>query len=731
VALLYAGIFAAHGLYDLIGTLLTFALMVLVTAVAALLALRYDAMVVAVIGLLGGFATPVLVSSGHDRPVGLFSYLLLLNVGMFWVLLRKRWYKLSILSFAATAIVAVGWAVKYLEPEKVLVAAAAFGLLGLVYVLMPLLVKGEDRTLARVGLAAGQAPFLFALFVAQDPAYVGSWPVAFGLVACLDVAFAVLLLRRDEVVLYLGGAVGTALFFLGFGAATLSNEVHLGSSAAAAAIAVIVNLVSVLGATRLARAPSARPALIEIGGAVAGLGLAAFGAALVAQGLAKPPGALALVLVGLLVVVALRAGPTRLVPVSIAAPVITTLVATLGYFATATAETAWRDVAVFGIAPVTVLLVAGFASLWQRDFYEPEAAPVALAAWLGAYVVFLVYPFAVSRTVRPAWREQVAPWLASALAGPLLFWPVYDAVVRRFGDLAIGLLPVAFAVVSMVALYRVYLVFRDAGSESPLARARLRNLALFAAVALGFVAVAIPLQLQRQWITLGWALEALAAVWLFGRLPHPGLKYLAAVLYGAVFVRLVLNPSVLAYHERSLPVLNWILYTYGVAAVTFLVGSVLLGHLERPLLEPWEQRFYPRVFGLASVVGLLGLVVVFALINLEIADWFSTGRSIEWEWERKAARDVTMSVAWAVYALVLLAVGIVRKGRALRFVSLAFMLLAIGKTFFYDLSNLQGLYRVLSFLGLAFVLILVSLVYQRFVFPRPEPELETTPESRP
>jgi hypothetical protein len=487
--------------------------------------------------------------------------------------------------------------------------------------------------------------------------------------------------------------------------------------------------------------------------------------------------------------------------------VVTTLVATLGFFATAAPENAWRDVAVFAlapvgaalvlaargrwlldrdarpeatgvlastavgflvlygalaepstgrnlgplaalaallvatalvlalrelwapVAPVTVLLVAVIANGWQHDFFEPEAAPIALGAWLGAYVVFLVYPFAVSRTVRPGWREQVTPWLASSLAGPLLFWAVYDAVVRRFGSLAIGLLPLAFAVVSMAALYRVYLVFRDADAASPLARARLRNLAMFAAVALGFVAVAIPLQLERQWITLGWALEAVAAVWLFGRLPHPGLKYLAAALYGAVFVRLVLNPSVLAYHERSLPILNWILYTYGLAAVTFLAGSVLLARFERPHLEAWEQRFYPRAFGLAAAIGLLGLIIVFALLNLEIADWFSTGRSIEWEWERKAARDVTMSVAWGLYALVLLAVGIARKGRALRFVSLAFMLLAIAKTFLYDLSNLQGLYRVLSFLGLAFALILVSLVYQRFVFPRSE--LETAPEARP
>ena len=168
-----------------------------------------------------------------------------------------------------------------------------------------------------------------------------------------------------------------------------------------------------------------------------------------------------------------------------------------------------------------------------------------------------------------------------------MFWPFYDATARGFGDAAIGLLPLAFAAISLVALYRIYLLFRDAAADKVLARARLRNLALFAAVALGFVAVAIPLQLERQWITLGWALEAMAAIWLFGRLPHPGLKYLATALYGAVFVRLVLNPSVLHYHAHSTPIFNWLLYTYGVAAVTFIVGGILLTAVERERLEPF------------------------------------------------------------------------------------------------------------------------------------------------
>ena len=99
-----------------------------------------------------------------------------------------------------------------------------------------------------------------------------------------------------------------------------------------------------------------------------------------------------------------------------------------------------------------------------------------------------------------------------------------------------------------------------------------------------------------------------------------------------------------------------------------------------------------------------------------IADYFSTGPDIAWDWELRLDRDLTMSIAWGVYALVLLGAGLWRKRRSLRFVSLGFMLLTVAKVFLVDLSNLEGLHRVFAFLGLAVALILVSLLYQRFLF---------------
>ena len=93
VVVLYAVTFACRALYhfDFFGPIPTFLLMVLITATAFLLAVRLDALVVAILGMLGGFLTPVLLSTGQDNPLGLFGYIAILDTGLILVSLHRRW----------------------------------------------------------------------------------------------------------------------------------------------------------------------------------------------------------------------------------------------------------------------------------------------------------------------------------------------------------------------------------------------------------------------------------------------------------------------------------------------------------------------------------------------------------------------------------------------------------------------------------------------------------------
>lgn len=152
--------------------------------------------------------------------------------------------------------------------------------------------------------------------------------------------------------------------------------------------------------------------------------------------------------------------------------------------------------------------------------------------------------------------------------------------------------------------------------------------------------------------------------------------------------------------------MNFTLYTYWVPALSMFAGSRWLLPMEVERARPRERPLYAKR---QPVVGILAagcaLLVVFVWLNVAIADWFSSGTHVYITFERQSARDLATSLAWAVYAIALLAAGTRWSSPGLRAVSLAVLLLTIGKVFLYDLSNLHDLYRVMSLLGLAVSLI--------------------------
>ena len=102
IATLYFSIFAAVSFYHLIGQYTAFALMGLITVFAGVLAVRLDSMLVAVLGIIGGYGTPIMLASGETNFVGLFAYELLLGCGIFGVSIKKNWHLLNYLGLVCT-----------------------------------------------------------------------------------------------------------------------------------------------------------------------------------------------------------------------------------------------------------------------------------------------------------------------------------------------------------------------------------------------------------------------------------------------------------------------------------------------------------------------------------------------------------------------------------------------------------------------------------------------------
>ena len=240
------------------------------------------------------------------------------------------------------------------------------------------------------------------------------------------------------------------------------------------------------------------------------------------------------------------------------------------------------------------------------------------------------------------------------------------------------------------------------------------RLALVAGAALAFLTVAIPLQLDEQWITIGWALEGAAVAWLYTRIPHRGLLFSALALFGAVFVRLALNPEVFRYEPRGdMRIINWYLYTYLIAAAAMGLGAWWLSRTDDRVADK-----FPR---LGNLLACGATILLFLLLNIEIADYYSTGPEILFQFGSSLQQDLTYTIAWLIFGIIMLAAGIIAKVRPARVASVALIAVTTFKCFLYDLGSLEGLYRVGAFVGLAVSLALVSLALQKYVL-RPDKE---------
>lgn len=792
VVTLYLAFYAAYGLYALLPLPVTFAAMALVTAVAAVIAVRHAALFTAVIGLVGGLATPLLLSSGVDRPVGFFSYLVVLAVGFLWVAERRQWPAITLLALAGTSLLELGWFSNRLAPDTLVIGMVAFAAIGGAYLWHALrIATAKDALAYHASLGGAMVPLLFMIGVAADPRFEAQWLLVLGGLAVMGAALGWIGVQRAQPALVGASALATGLTLMVQGSALAPSPDRWGLAVMAIAIvagysalprlaargdvawltepeplSALVGFAPLAGLLALTwqlvpGVPSTWLFLMLLAALFAGLvertrdrlwpGALAGGALLLAllgmrwfTMMASPGGYLGhlaiphLFAVAVAIVVLRRAlsapdDDTRvwwqrdelamLVAAAVAglnvfacadraaysapAPLFALLALDVALALIVTLRTGWT-----ALVPASAAAAVLFSGAWHQHFTTAVALP-AVVAYVLLYLTFTVLPFVVVRRLAPSWTAAPLPWLTSALMGPAMFLLFYSAWGHVWGKAWIGVVPVLMAAVSVAALSGVSRHF--APGDGAHAVRRLNYLALFAAVALGFVAAALPVQVNRQWITLGWALEAAAVWWLFGRLPHPGLKYFGLLLYSAVGARLLANPEVLRYEPRGRAIVNWLLYTYAVPAVACLIGALWLRRAEASRGESPRHDYLPRDREFpAALVAFLGLLLIFWLINLEIADYYSAGRYVELDFSRHLQRDLTRSFAWGLYAITLLVVGLWKRQRGLRLVSLGFLMLTVGKVFLYDLGQLTGLYRIMSFMALGVSLILVSLLYQRF-----------------
>jgi len=798
VVSLYGVTFACNSVYHFafFGPTATFLLMTLITATAFILAVRLEAQVVAILGMLGGFLTPILLSTGQDNPAGLFGFIALLDLGLIAVALHRQWYYLVPLATLGTVLMILGWADKFLTPGKVSVAMIVCLGFSALYLAVCLVARRLERLATPVLWSAVALPALalgFALYFVNDAVVAAQVGRLLGFIAAADLVLLVLAWddERLDLVPLIAGLVVFGLLacwtaqnltdallpwalgaYLGFAAlhAVYPSVLERRRPSAAPAgwgqlfppLSLLLMLIPLvrLDTTSWILWPAILLAdVLAIALAIASASILAVAAVLVltlvATGVCifKVPAEI-LFAPSLLVVIGgfsvfffvvsfwlVRRLGDRLASEANDAPLIavfgdvrtqlpafSALLPFLLLIMVCARLSVPDPSAVFGLGLLLVVLTLGLARLlagstadgagrgewlpavalagiaalefaWHERHFHADRATGPLAWYLGFYLVFALYPF----VFRWSFTALTGPWAVAALSGLAHFWMVYQTITRAWPGEYPGVIPALFALVPLASLG---VILR---SESSDGRARLNQLAWYGGVALAFITLVFPIQFERQWLTVAWALEGAALLWLFGRVPHPGLRAVGAVLLVTAFVRLGLNQAVLGYHVRGdTAVFNWYLYAYGLTIAALFAGARLIDDGERGM-----------VFGLnaPAVFNTLGTILAFILLNLEVADYFTPpgARTLAFQFTGNFARDMSYTIAWALFALGLLGAGIWRQAKPARYAAIGLLSVALLKLFLHDLAQLEALYRVGALIVVAVVAILASFAYQRFL----------------
>jgi uncharacterized membrane protein len=759
IADLFACFLAAVHLYRLVPPGVGFALMALTTAVAVALALRQGIMV-ALIGLVGGFLTPALIQTEHPSARNLFGYLLLLTAGLLAAAWRRGWRWLAFAALAGGLLWTAVWlAGPYRGGDELwlslfLIALAVTATLPPIAAAPPFPIPAST-TVGATGRAAAQA-------AAQAPAPAGAatppgWFERPATVLAIAAALALLAATVSR-----SGYSTAEWGFLGLLAAGVLVLAWLDPRYLALAWVAGVTAAALLGAW--GQALTAADGWRFLGTALAGgalFALAGWAAALAGRPRwRRPPNWLG-------TDAAYRPGSWA--ALSAAAGVVFFLVA----WSSAREVAGLRSATWGGIAlAVAALYLAGAVPVARRRRARSELGP-ALAALAVAVttLVSVAVPLALEReSLAVAWALEVLAlvWLAGrfrlpvliALARLLAVAAVFGTFFSEAQERARGELPLINELlyaygVPLVALAAAAWLARRGGprpatpgewkaaaaaglageddsrfaAESPRVVTAAGALRLAAeleweAVAVGFALLTLevhqlfqpavpPLHgsvktslaeaaaMASAWLLLGWAL-----LWANRRAGLRSLELAGRLVIVAGLAAALCGPGVglnpLWDHQPvgSTALLNLLAAAYALPAVLALAAAAEV------------RRQGGRRLPLAASVA--ALVLGFACISLEVRQLFH-GTYLD-QGAASAAERYAYSAAWVLYGLGLLLAGIARRGPILRYGSLAVMLLAVLKVFLYDTARLSDLYRVLSFLGLGASLLLLAFLYQRFVF---------------
>lgn len=699
---LFAVVYAAHGIYGFVGPATAFALLAIV-ALATMAAALVHGQALAGVGLVGAYATPLLVSSNAPNAWALFIEVAVALAGAAFIARLRRWLPLML----AAEIGAGGWLLAYLGDGAV-DGTNAVVFIGLVMIAAMATLWMRDRK------AAGEARLAGLL----DPV---------GIAVAAIVGLAALALSSDGDLLRQHGALDAAILLVALIAVAYWRADATALLAVAGVVMVAFAVRAVVGDESslllLLRGPEVQVQFVQT--------------ILRSDFLtpALPAGVLALA-AGIwsahrFAVVA----PTRGMAwgIAAAAPPVAFLAASwLGY---GNPEIDYLHAVLLVLLSALLAGAGEWIGRSERAFDGWAQA----ALWTGAALALLaaihagagpasttMLSAAAAAAVANLWLKRpaaVLTWIAAGFAVVLLGRIAFDPTLvgaDRLGTTPVfnyllvgyGLPALAFAAVARA------LKATPRGSPELLAQGMTVVLAMVGAGMLvrhgmnGGVLDSTEPRLAEVAIDSLIAIGAGAVLVALDR-RAPGLVFrLGSMVLGAISVVSVLVGHLLALNPLRTnasigpwPVVDLLLLAY-------LLPGVALGLLAL-FARPYRPIWWVRALTAA------GALLVFAWATLSVRRIFK-GEFIGWWKDLEPLETWSYSALWLALGVVLLVLGLRFSSLVLRFGSAALVVLAVAKVFLFDMAELEGALRAFSFIALGLVLIGIGLLYQRMLTRKAE-----------
>ena len=684
IGILYVTCYAMHVRWNLVPLPVALVAMLVVTGAALFLATRRASFFIAILGLIGGFVMPALLSF-DDKPLELFAYLLVLNAGMSWLAFRMRWPLLIALSVGRTAVYEWTWVLQSLTSSQLWLAALIFAAFAIVAAAPVWYRRWDDypprfRHIAAVSLLM---PLLFAFYMAANANYGEQINVLFAFLLVIAVSLFLTVWRGGPAWLHIAGGIATSVTFLLWFWQWWMEWYGPDSWPPRPVPGLILTIAIWLGlfiALYLVRTTIFASLLFFVF-----IGLA----------IRQPEDYVMLVVVMLALLITvvqafIRSGNPMLGAIAIGLSAIAVMVlnpmsllyATRVSHAPTPPPMAGIIIAAFAIlfaallalasildVPVLAILAVPFYAVMLITVYAPTNSGQLVLA-IVPYALFVVYAFFPGARVRAA----AGPYIAVVLAS-VVFLLSAAVTVRSMGGIA-GLVPLIEAAVLLMLLWRT---------------ARLEPIeprsSLLLSSALALLNVAFLLLLAEVWIAVAIGIEIAVLSWLFARFAWRGFLAWSVGLAIILFVWITFDPA--------------IYMAVAVCAVAMFAAA-------------WFAP--PQMTRLRLLFSLAGLIESWYLVNIVIANvYHSAGVALNVQFMNFAAReDVTFTIAWALIATGLLFIGYRWDWQGARVGATGLLILAIAKCFLHDLVRRGDPYRLASLLGVAVSLLAAGVILQRY-----------------